>query len=226
MKQPIFLALFFAPGIAFCQNQKWRVAAQLGPQLTIYRTGYPDVNSHNKSSFNYGGNISLQRDFNNRFFAGLGIGYISRTFHTNAILNQAALPDSKRSFSAELVTTEKVTYHIVSVPVVAGINLIRTSKITGFATAGVAMNCVASARYQSNFSKYDGTYTKNELQGFSVSAGAGLDYRLSDKLALTTTLCYAFLNPQTEDAYLMGRTAPQALSFTAIDLGMGFRMQL
>ena len=226
MKKLPLAVILLISGSAYGQDSRWQISAQVLPELTMYRTHYPEGNAPDKLSFNWGGVASAQYNFNARLFITAGLAYASRTFYTKAMLFQGGLPPDKRSGSGELVTTRSISYRIASVPVGVGYFLGHSRKLRPFITAGLAANYLINARYISNFSRYDGTYEKNEWLGASATIGGGLEYRLTKRLAATSSLNYAFLNPVREDAYLLGQQSLQALTHRFVSIGIGAKLSL
>jgi hypothetical protein len=224
MRQIILFTLLTLSVTTYGQSQKWKLSFQLKPEITFHKDSYRWWKEDSrKTTFNLGVASTVQYNINNHFFANAGIGYVFRTLQTANFLNQAALPPPKQSFTTELVTTKSVSYRVLSFPVSIGYNFLHKDKFNSFITAGFAGNYLLNTRYQSNFSKYDGTYKKNYWQGYSLILGLGADYKISKKISATSTLTYAVINKVKPDEYISnqnGNGLEMAHNFLSLNIGI------
>lgn len=226
LKLTILFALFTFSIGSYGQNGKWQLSFHVQPEITFHLDSYPWwKEGNNKTTFNVGMASAIQYNINSRFFVSGGVGYISRRLETANFLNQAALPPPKQSFTQELVTTHSVSYRVLSFPVNFGYHFLKKEKFNSFFTTGFAPNYLLNTEYQSNFSRYDGTYKKNYWQGYSINLGMGIDYKLGKKLSATAALSYAIIHQVKEDEYLLnpnGSGLTLGHKFLSLSLGAKF----
>lgn len=210
------------------QNNKWQLSVQLQPELTFHKDSYRWFGENNdKSTFNAGVAAGIQYDIHKRFFVSAGISFISRKLETANFLDQRALPPPKQSFTDELVTTESVSYRVISFPVSIGYKILATDKFNGFITTGFSGNYLVNTSYKSNFSRYDGAYKKNYWQGYSLTVGLGTDFKLSRKLMASSSLTYALKHQVKRDEYISGQNGTGLiLGHNYLSLGIGIKLQL
>ncbi len=228
MRRILLLILLTLSLSTYGQSKKWELSFQIEPEITLHKDSYAwwKENS-NMTTFNFGVASIAQYHFNNNFFANAGLGFISRTLQTANFLNQAALPPPKQSFTQELVTTELVSYRVLSFPVSIGYNFLRKEKFNSFVTTGLAGNYLLNTFYKSNSSRYDGAYKKNYWQGYSLSIGIGIDYRINKKLFATSTFSYAIVNKVKQDEYIQNKNGTGLeLKHNFLSLHIGVKFSL
>ncbi len=228
MKQVILLTLLSLSVASYGQSHKWQLSFHLQPEMTFNKDSYlPNADSSIKTTFNIGVGSLVQYNINNGFFINGGVGFISRTLQTAAILNQAALPPPNQSITQELVTTKSVSYRVLSVPVNLGYYFVREDNFKSFVTAGISGNYLLNAHYtNAAFTKYDGTYKKNRWQGHSVNVGLGADFKLSRSIDATSSISYSIVNKVKEDEYLRGQNGNVTLTHNFLTLNVGIKIPL
>lgn len=228
MRRIILLTLLILSSTTYGQTKKWKLSFQLEPEITFHKDSYPwwKENS-NKTTFNLGVTSTVQYNINNNFFASAGVGLISRTLQTASFLNQAALPPPKQSFTLELVTTKSVSYRVLSFPISIGYNFLRKENFNSFVTTGFTGNYLLNTLYKSNFSRYDGAYKKNYWQGYALSVGVGIDYKIYKKLSATSTFSYAIVNKVKQDEYIRNKNGNGLeLTHNFLSLNIGVKLSL
>ena len=228
MKRLLLLTLLAISNVTFGQSQKWQLSFQLQPEITFHKDSYPwwKENSE-KSTFNVGIVSAAQYNISSRTFLSSGVGFISRTLRTANFLNPAALPPPRQSFTMVLVTTESLSYRVLSFPVNIGYNFVSTEKVKSFVTTGFSANYLLNTYYNSNFSRYDGAYKKNYWQGYSVTVGIGTDFKLTKKIQATTSLLYALKNKVKEDEYIQNQNGTGlTLEHKYLSLNIGVKLPL
>ena len=228
MKQVILLTLLSLSVASYGQSQKWQLSFQLQPEMTFHKASYvPNADSAIKSTFNIGAGTLVQYNINNGFFINGGIGFISRTLQTAAVLDQAALPPPNQSITLELVTTKSVSYRVLSVPVNLGYYFVREDNFKSFVTTGISGNYLLNAQYtNATFPKYDGTYKKNHWQGHSVNVGLGAEFKISRSIDATSSISYSIVNKVNEDEYLRGKNGNATLTHNFLTLNVGIKIPL
>lgn len=223
----LFILPIFSVSL-YGQNAKWQLSLQVQPEMTFYKDSYRWFGKNNeKSTLNAGAVAGIQYNINKRFFASAGIGFISRKLVTANNLNQASLPPPRQSFTLELVTTESVSYRVISVPVNIGYNVLATDRFKGFVTTGFSGNYLLNTYYKSNFSRYDGAYKKNYWQGYTLCLGLGTDIKLTKKLSASSSLSYALKHQVKKDEYLFSQEdGGLTLGHNFLSLGIGVKFQL
>ncbi len=208
MKHLLILCLICISSIIYGQNKgDWMISIQLHPECGFYKNDYAYQFSEksNKENFNLGLSTNLLYNISNRFFVEAGLSYISLKFITTAFLNQGALPSQNRSGTFELNTIKSVSYRTLSLPVNFGYYLVNQTGFKGFILTQFSVNYLLNGTYSVNQEKYDGTYKKNYLQGYSAGPGAGTDFRISKKCWTTLSLVYSLVNKIHTDKYLFSQ---------------------
>lgn len=228
MRQIILFVLLTLSITTYGQSHKWQLSFQFRPEITLHKDSYQWWKENSDATtFNLGVASTVQYNINNNFFVDAGVGFISRTLETASLLNQAALPPPKQSFTYELVTTESVSYRVLSFPVSIGYNFLRKDKINSFVSTGFAGNYLLNTYYKSNFSRYDGAYKKYYWQGYSLTLGIGTDYKINKKISATTALSFAITNKVRQDQYIANQNGNGlTLSHNFISLNIGIKLPL
>jgi opacity protein-like surface antigen len=229
MKKLLLLTFLTVSIATFGQSPKWQLSLQLQPEITFHKDSYRwGKENSNKSTFNFGIASTAQYNINRRFFLNSGVGFISRRLRTANILVQAVLPPPKQSFTQELVTTKSISYRVLSFPVNIGYNFSSTDKFKSFVTTGFSGNYLLNTYYNSNASRYDGAYKKKYWQGYSVTFGVGTDYKLTEKIQVTTSLSYALLHDVKEDEYISKQNGGVGLTLghKYLNFGIGVKLPL
>jgi Outer membrane protein beta-barrel domain len=225
VKSWLTMVLLTMSALTFGQTRKWELTVLLQPEITFHQDQYAwwKQNSQ-KTTLNMGVASAIQYNINKRIFVSTGVGFISRQLRTANFLNQAALPAPRRSLSQELVTTETVSYRLLPVSFLVGYNFISTDKFRSFITSGFSANYLLNTYYKSNFERYDGAYSKNEWQGYSLTTGFGADYHLTKRLQATASLSYALVNRVKEDPFITGlENTGLTLAHNYLNLNMGIK---
>ena len=77
------------------------------------------------------------------------------------------------------------------------------------------------------FKQYEGSYTKNYWQGYSIDLGFGTDYSISKKIKITSRISYSIVNTMKDDEYLFSQDEYVIpLPHTYLRLSVGLRMAL
>lgn len=228
MRQLLILLLLSFPVIIYGQKNKLQFSFQIQPEMTFHKASYAWWKENSsKITTNLGIVTAVQYNSNQKFFVNVGLGFISRKLQTANILNQAALPPPKQSFTLELVTTKSVSYRTLLLPVSFGYNFIRQNKINTFVTVGFTGNYLLNTYYNSNHSKYDGAYKKNYWQGISLNLGVGIDYKIANKIFATTSFSYAPINTVRRDDYIQNHNGNGlALTHNYLNLNMGLKIPM
>jgi opacity protein-like surface antigen len=228
MRQILFFIALILSTVAFGQSSKWEFSLQIQPEMTFHKDSYPRwKDNSSKSTINIGVASAVQYNFNERFFINSGLGFISRKLRTANVLDQAALPPPKQSFTNELVTTKSVQYRLVSVPINVGYYFLSGEKIKSFITTGFSGNYLLNTYYTTNFERYDGKYKMNYWQGYSLTLGLGADFKLNKKMHATSSLSYALLNRVKADEYIAKQDdAAITLAHKYLNLSVGLRIPL
>lgn len=228
MKHIILLTLLSLSVSIYGQSHKWQLSVHLQPEMTFYKDSYPVSKlSSDKTTFNIGVASSVQYTINDRFYINGGAGFISRTLQTAVFLNQAALPPPNQSSTMELVTTESVSYRVLSFPVNVGYYFLHNDKFNSFISTGFSGNYLLNTQYiNAYFSKYDGSYKKNYWQGYSVNLGLGADYKISNSILATGSISYPIVNKVREDEYIYNNHGTVTLTHNFLTLNIGIKIPL
>lgn len=224
MKRLLIFALSAFPVLANAQKKdKLYIGLLVQPELTFYKSSqiavYPPA--YSKSSFNLGFNIYGQYQITNHFSASLGLGFISRKLNTEMDVDQQLLPDPYYDMAAYLYISKTLSQRILQIPVGLGYNFIKTKKADVFASLTFIPNYLLNTEY-ANKNKYP-ALKKNSWLGFSLNPTVGLDYSLSRKIKLTSSLAYSVVNTVREEAY--SRKHPK-IKHTYLQLGLGAKLKL
>lgn len=224
----ILLGLLLISAVAYGQIPEWQVSFQLQPELTFHKHSYTTSKDHSgKTTFNTGVSSTIQHNLSNGFFVNAGLGFVSRSLRTASVLNQVALPPSDISPTNEIVTTESVAHRILFFPVTAGYRFLRKARLSSYVTTGFTGNYLLSSKYQSDLSRYDGTYKKNYWQGYSVNAGLGADYKLSEKIYTTVAFAYSVINSVTKDEFIQQPYGSNVrLTYNYLNFNLGVKLPL
>ena len=228
MKQMILLALLSLPVATFGQSHKWELSFLLQPEMTFYKDSYPATElTSDMTTLNIGFASSVQYNINKSFFINGGAGFISRTLQTAIFLNQAALPPPNQSNTMELVTTESVSYRVLSLPVNVGYYFLRNDKFNSFVSTGFSGNYLLNTQYiNAYFSKYDGSYKNNYWQGYSIILGLGADYKITNSILATGSISYPIVHKVREDEYIYSNKGKVTLTHNFLTLNLGIKIPL
>ena len=231
MRHILTASLLLSSALSFGQKKNdFSIAFQIQPELTYHKNNYAYRwrDTYTKSTFNVGIEATIQYYLTKRLFAETGLGYISRKLNTTVFLNQNVLPPPRQSFTQELVNTNSVCYRTLQFPLNFGYNVISKQKIDLFLNAGFSGNFLVNAYYElGGFKQYEGSYTKNYWQGYSIDLGFGTDYSISKKIKMTSRISYSIVNTMKDDEYLFSQDEYVIpLPHTYLRLSVGLRMAL
>jgi len=200
-----FFALSIAPFFLFGQqSEKFLLTTRLIPEKTEYLNHYSSSKeSETKSTINLGLQALLQYNLNSVIFVQGGLGYIPRKLNTRVAFDQSAIPPPRQSLTKEYVQTKHVTYRILQMPLMLGINLASAENGRFFVEAGIIGNFLMNAHYETA-KRYTGTYDKSVWLGHTFQIGGGFDLPISKSLWLTFGLDFTIENTVKEDPYLYG----------------------
>lgn len=227
MKLLITFALSAFSFLAHAQKKdKLYIGFQVQPELTFYKSGYYSYTypaNNSKSSFNLGFNIYGQYQITEHLFTTLGLGFISRKLNTQVGIAQERLPAPYTNpyGTGPYITTRKISYRTLQIPVGFGYNFLKTKKTNFFASLAFIPNFLLNTKYGSG-NPYP-AFKKNYWQGFSLNPGIGLAYSLSPKIKLTGVIAYSLVNTVREDEYA---DKQPALKHTYLQLGLGAKLKL
>ena len=226
MKLLITFALSAFSILANAQKKdKLYIGFQVQPELTFHKSHYPVTYppDYSKSSFNIGFNLYGQYQITTNLFATLGLGFVSRKLNTTIGIDQTRLPAPYTNpyGTGPYITTRKISYRTLQIPVGFGYNFLKTKKTDFFASLTFIPNFLLNTKYGSG-NPYP-TFKKNYWQGFSLNPGIGLAYSLSPKIKLTGVIAYSLVNTVREDEYA---DKQPALKHTYLQLGLGAKLKL
>lgn len=172
------------------------------PEITNYRDSISfrwkeKTPRHTLSSFGF--RVLPEYHFNSRFFAGVGIGFINRIFRNNVFFDQAKVGDSLKY----LLTSKRVEYRIIEVPIVVGYSVYSKNKIEINVSAEMNHNYLLNAYYRPQ--AHTGTYRKNYWVGKSFSGLLSATYKINSNLNLTLETGYSFINETKRDIFLFSQ---------------------
>jgi hypothetical protein len=228
----LFTLLAFSVLANAQKRDKFYLVFQVQPELTFYKSQYPFVSptTYAKSSFNIGFNINGQYQITDRLFATLGLGFISRKLKTTVGIDQSRLPAPYTNDSAigPYISTKKISSRLLQIPVGFGYAFFKTEKINIFAMFVFTPNFLLNTKYGDNIlspssGKAFSTLKKNYWQGISINPAIGLDYTLSKKIKLTSTIAYSLINKVRAEEY--ADKQPE-LKHTYLQLGLGAKLKL
>jgi len=175
----------------------------LTPERTEYlnQYSYRWQEKYKQYSTNLGLQSMLQYNLNSIVFVQGGLGYIPRTVETKVFFNQYAIPAPRRSGTQELVHARKITYNILQMPIMIGLNF-GSEDGRLFLETGIVGNFLMTACYETTFEQYEGSYDKNSWLGHSVQVGCGFDLPISKKVLLTFGIDFTLENKVKTDPYL------------------------
>jgi hypothetical protein len=216
MKQTLFACLLFSSVISFGQkSDKWQLSFQLQPELTFHKNQYSFrwKEKFTKQTFNIGLASSLQYNLTDRIFIEGGLAFISRRLSTNAFVDQSLLPPPYYDSTKILWVTQSISLRTLQFPLIIGVGIVKTGKTNLFVKGTYIPNFLLNAKYEVN--NFPG-FKKNYWQGYSLNAGIGTDYKLTEKMLITGTLAYSVVNTVSKDPYLFSQMNDQLLYLTLI----------
>jgi len=84
-----------------------------------------------------------------------------------------------------------------------------------------------NAYYTVESPQYDGSYKKNYWQGVALNGGIGGDIDLTQKVSLTSSITYSFVNPVHSDKFLFSQDENEIpLPHTYLRLSIGVKLLL
>jgi hypothetical protein len=226
MRYIITISFLLLTIFAFAQkNDRFSLVVQMQPELAWYKNDYAFIGTEKKtiSSTNIGFTASLQYNPGKRFFADLGVGFISRKFNT-AIITDPSIYSDRNIMLLEIFVTQSITSRILQLPLGVGYHLISTPKIGWFVKSSYVPNFILNTKYQiPNHT----AVKKDGGSGYSINLGTGLDYSISKKIALTGLLSYAVKNSvqQVQHSYNQG-PYNVAITYNYLQLGLGVKVKL
>ena len=231
MKKILTLLLITTTLHSFGQKKdKFKISFLLQPELTIHQNQYSSIVSdkYKKATFNLGISSAIQYSLTNRLFVDLGFGYIERKLNTSAVFNQASLPFPHTSLSKELNHTKSVTYKTFQIPINIGYTITENTKFKSFMLLGVTTNYLLTTKYNIGSTRYEYTYKKGYLQGFSLNCGFGTDFKLTKNTSLTNSFTYSIINTSRKDDFLILKSDEGAISLphNYLRLSVGIKTKL
>ena len=213
--------------IAFGQkNDRFSLALQLQPELTIHKNDYAFRWKEKKtlSTFNIGLNASLQYKLTKRLSVDFGLGYISRKLNAKVFVDQSLLPPPYYDSTKILYTTKSVAFRTLQIPLGLTYSFIKTKSSDIFIHGAYIPNLLLNTKYEVN--NYPG-FKKNIWQGHSINLGFGFDYSLNEKIKLTNCFSYSFVNTVAKDDYTFSQDESKiALTHTYFQLSTGIKIKL
>ncbi len=206
MLRCLFILSLLTPALLPGQaTDKFLFSVRLTPEKTDYFNQYSSRSQpkETKSTFNLGVQGLLQYNLNSVIFLQGGLGYIPRTMKAKASFDHSAIPPPRQSFTEEYTWTREVSYRILQMPLMLGINVASAENGRFFVEAGIIGNYLMNAYYETS-KRYTGTYDKNEWLGHAFQIGGGFDLPLSKSLWLTFGIDFTLDNTVKNDPYLYG----------------------
>jgi len=235
MKLFLIFTLSVFPVLVNAQKKdKLYIGLQVQPELSFHKSHYPTVYppDYSKSSFNIGFNLYGQYQLTNHLYTTLGVGFISRKLNTSIGIDESMLPAPYTDpyATGAYQTTKVVSYRLLQIPVGFGYSFLKTKKTNIFASIAFIPNFLFNTKYGGRI-QYPSpgagdpypAFKKNYWQGFSLNPTVGLDYALSGKIKLTSTLAYSIVNTVREEECA---SKQPKLKHTYLQLGLGAKYKL
>jgi len=225
--RPVFILLVFTQSlIASAQKiDKWQISFQLQPELTFHKNQYSLrwEETYTKNSFNIGLISLIQYNLSNNIFFEGGLGYISRKLDCNVFVNHDLYPSPYTSSNSFLYTTDKTSQRIIQAPIGLGLYFLKLNKLNAFIKTDFISNFLLNVEYEDRYP----AFKKNYWLGYSINPAVGIDYRLSNKIAIIGSVSYSVINTVVKDPYLFSQDKnPISVPHTYLQLSLGIKMTL